>query len=120
MTDAEIFLRLAFERAPAAEANSAIARLRDEREERSYELVLPEAQVRAFLLERTLPRLVDHLESVGAKLPGCGGVFLSVFSGDTLHFISARDAVQLLSEWSGLSLEELKRRYGPNSKLLLS
>jgi hypothetical protein len=113
MTDTETFLRLAFDKAPAAEANSAIARIRDEREERSYEFVLPDSDVRAFLLERLLPKLVDHLESVGAKLPGCGGVFLSVFAGDTLHFIPARDAIRLLSEWSGLSLEELKRRYGP-------
>jgi hypothetical protein len=114
MNDADIFLRLAFHRAPAAEANTAIARVREERgDETSYELVLPEKDVRAFLLERTLPRLVDYLESVGAKLPGCGGVFLSVFAGDTLHFIQARDAVRLLAEWSGLSLDELKRRYGP-------
>jgi hypothetical protein len=114
MNDAETFLRLAFAQAPAAEANTAIARTREEQGDlRSYELVLPPEDVRAFLLERTLPKLVDYLESVGAKLPGCGGVFLSVFAGDTLHFIHARDAMQFLAEWSGASLEELKRRYGP-------
>jgi hypothetical protein len=114
MNDAETFLRLAFAQAPAAEANQAIARTREEQGDlKSYELILPADQVRAFLLERTLPKLVDYLESVGAKLPGCGGVFLSVFAGDTLHFIHARDAMQLLSEWSGLPLPELKRRYGP-------
>ena len=114
MSDADAFLQLAFAQAPAAEANAAIARTREELEDaRSYELILPAANSRAFLLERALPKLVDYLESVGAKLPGCGGVFLSVFAGDTLHFIHARDALRLLSEWSGLSLEELKRRYGP-------
>ncbi|WP_224364740.1 STAUR_1299 family protein [Hyalangium versicolor] len=114
MTDADAFLRLAFAQAPAAEANSAIARTREEQGDlKSYELLLPAENPRAFLLDRALPKLVDYLESVGAKLPGCGGVFLSVFSGDTLHFIHARDALQLLSEWSGLSLAELKRRYGP-------
>ena len=114
MNDAELFLGLAFAQAPATEANQAIARTREEQGDlRSYELILPADQVRAFLLERTLPKLVDYLESVGAKLPGCGGVFLSVFAGDTLHFIHARDAMRLLSEWSGLSLEELKHRYGP-------
>jgi hypothetical protein len=114
MNDAEAFLRLAFAQSPATEANQAIARIRGEQGDlRSYELILPADQVRAFLLERALPKLVDYLESVGAKLPGCGGVFLSVFMGDTLHFIHARDALQLLSEWSGLSLAELKRRYGP-------
>jgi len=114
MNEAETFLRLAFAEAPAAEADTAIAHTREEQGDlRSYELVLPAEDVRAFLLERTLPKLVDYLESVGAKLPGCGGVFLSVFAGDTLHFIHARDAMQLLAEWSGASLEELKRRYGP-------
>ena len=113
MTDTEIFLRLAFDRAPAAEANSAIARIRDAREERSYEVILPETEVTGFLLRQLLPKLVEHLESVGAKLPGCGGVFLSVFAGDTLHFISARDAVHLLAQWSNLSLEQIKHRYRP-------
>jgi hypothetical protein len=114
MSDTDTFLHLAFAQAPAAEANSAIARTREEQGDlKSYEILLPAEDVRAFLLERMLPKLVDYLESVGAKLPGCGGVFLSVFSGDMLHFIHARDAVRLLSEWSGLSFEELKRRYGP-------
>jgi hypothetical protein len=116
--DADTFLRLAFDRAPAIEANTAIARVREQAGDElsgatSYELILPAENVRTFLLERTLPRLVDYLESHGAKLPGCGGVFLSVFSGDTLYFLHARDVVRLLSEWSGLTMEELKRRYGP-------
>jgi hypothetical protein len=112
MNDAEPFLRLAFAEAPAAEANTAIARTREEQGYlKSYELVLPAEGIRAFLLERALPKLVDYLQSVGARLPGCEGVFLSVFSGDMLHFIHAGDAMQLLSEWSGLSLDELKQRY---------
>ncbi len=114
MNDADSFLRLAFAQAPAAEANAAITRTREEQGDlRSYELVLPAENIRAFLLERALPKLVDYLESVGAKLPGCGGVFLSVFAGDALYFIHARDAMTLLAEWSGQSLLELKRRYGP-------
>jgi hypothetical protein len=115
---ADTLLRLAFDRAPAIEANMAIARVREEAGDElsgatSYELILPSENVRTFLLEQTLPRLVDYLESHGSKLPGCGGVFLSVFAGDTLHFLHARDVVQLLSEWSGLSMDELKQRYGP-------
>ena len=112
---ADELLRLAFDRAPALEANQAIARIRDSAGDglTSYELVLPQDNVRAWLLEYTLPRLVDYLESSGAKLPHCGGVFLSVFSGDTLHFLHARDVVELLSRWSGLSMAELKTRYGP-------
>jgi hypothetical protein len=115
---AEALLRLAFSQAPAAEATEAIARTRTELGDglsgaTSYELVLPAEGVRRYLLERTLPRLVDYLESTGAKLPHCGGVFLSVFAGDTLYFLHARDVVALLAEWSGMATEELKQRYGP-------
>ncbi|WP_309895413.1 STAUR_1299 family protein [Archangium sp.] len=115
---ADELLRLAFERAPAAEANEAISRMRDQEGDElsgasSYEFVLPDGDVRAWLLEYLLPRLVNHLESSGAKLPHCGGVFLSVFSGDTLHFLRAREVVELLSQWSGLSMAELQQRYGP-------
>jgi hypothetical protein len=60
-----------------------------------------------------MPRLVDYLESQGSRLPQCAGVFLPVFCGDTLHFIHARDALALLSQWSGLSFDELRTRYGP-------
>jgi hypothetical protein len=115
---ADELLRLAFDRAPAVEANEAISRIRSHQGDElgratSYELVLPAENVRAHLLDNTLPRLVNYLESYGAKLPGCGGVFLSVFAGDTLHFLHARDVVELLSRWSGLSMDELKQRYGP-------
>ena len=118
MDATDTLLRLAFDHAPALEANTAIARVREQQGDElsgatSYELVLPSENVRTFLLEHTLPRLVDYLESHGSKLPGCGGVFLSVFAGDTLYFLHARDVVRLLSEWSGLSMDELKRRYGP-------
>ncbi|WNG36387.1 hypothetical protein F0U61_23945 [Archangium violaceum] len=115
---ADELLRLAFDRAPALEANQAIARIRDQEGDElsgstSYELVLPAENVRSYLLDYTLPRLVDYLESSGAKLPHCGGVFLSVFAGDTLYFLHAKDVVELLSRWSGLSMAELKTRYGP-------
>ena len=115
---ADELLRLAFEQVPAAEANQAISRIRDQEGDElsgatSYELVLPTGDIRSWLLDHMLPRLVNHLESSGAKLPHCGGVFLSVFSGDTLHFLRTRDVVELLSRWSGLSMAELKQRYGP-------
>lgn len=119
MDATESLLRLAFDTAPAMEANQAIERIRQQEAGEftpaaSYELVLPlEGDIRKWLLESMLPRLVDYLESVGARLPGCGRVFLSVFSGGTLHFIRARDVVAMLSEWSGLSTDEMKRRYGP-------
>jgi hypothetical protein len=112
------FLGPAFAHAPASEANSAIARVREEQDAEgggalSYELVLPQEGVREHLVGRVLPRLVDYLESVRAKLPDCPGVFLSVFAGDTLHFLHARDAIACLSRWSGLSSDELRTRFGP-------
>ncbi|WP_434390332.1 STAUR_1299 family protein [Melittangium boletus] len=116
-TDTDELLRLAFAQSPANLANSAITRMRAEVGgdglATSYEVLLPDGNVRAWLLDTLLPRLVDYLESMGAKLPRCGGVFLSVFHGDTLHFLHARDVIALLSRWSGLSTDELKRRYGP-------
>ncbi|XXF76113.1 STAUR_1299 family protein [Myxococcaceae bacterium GXIMD 01537] len=118
MDDKDSLLNLAFERSPAREANDAIARIREQEAGEytpavSYEVLLPEKDTRAWLLEDMLPRLVDYLESTGSRLPGCGRVFLSIFSGDTLYFVRARDVVALLSDWSGLSIDELKRRYGP-------
>jgi len=118
MDAADELLRLAFDRAPAIEANEAISRMRAQEGDElsgatSYELVLPAGDIRAWLLDYVLPRLVDYLESSGAKLPHCGGVFISLFAGDTLHFLHARDLVVLLSKWSGLSMAELKTRYGP-------
>lgn len=117
-TDAAELLRLSFDQAPAALANSAIHRVRDVVGGEaslaiSYELLMPDGNVRPWLLNTVLPRLVDYLESRGARLPRCPGVFLSVFNGDTLHFIHARDAMALLSQWSGLSFDELRTRYGP-------
>lgn len=116
--DTTELLSLAFERAPANMANIAIQRARDSVGGESslavsYELLMPDGNVRPWLLDTVLPRLVDYLESRGSGLPRCPGVFLSVFSGDTLHFIHARDAVALLSQWSGLSFDELRTRYGP-------
>jgi hypothetical protein len=118
MDAAEELLRLAFDHAPAREANEAISRMRAQQGDElagatSYELLLPAGDVRAHLLDYVLPRLVNYLESSGAKLPHCGGVFISLFAGDTLHFLHARDVVVLLSQWSGLSMDELKQRYGP-------
>jgi hypothetical protein len=66
----------------------------------------------AELAAKVLPKLVYHLESRGAHLPGCEGVFLSIFAGETLYFVHARDALPLLSQAVNLTFEELVERYG--------
>ena len=78
-------LQPAFREVSAREANAAIARARRERAGgdpddedapalRSYEMVLTTFE--AFATE-LLPKLVYHLESVGAHLPDCRGVIVT-------------------------------------------
>src|SRR5689334_23377319 len=54
---------------------------------RAYEAVLTTLDAFASGL---LPRLVYHLESIGAHLPECRGVVVAAFAGETLHFVDAR------------------------------
>src|SRR5947209_18381466 len=88
----EELLRPSFREVPAREANQAIARARRERAGgdpddddgpalRSYELVLSDWQK---LVEEQVPKLVYHLESIGAFLPECRGVLISAFLGERL------------------------------------
>lgn len=106
--------------APAAEANEAIGRVRREHGggdpadpeaplARSYELVLSGWD--AFASE-ALPRLVYHLESIGAHLPRCGGVIVAAFDGDTLRFVLAHDLVERVSKVLGVSPLDLAERHG--------
>ena len=103
-------LDLGYRTVPAAEANEAIAQARHEAAEsgaaharplrsddappalsRSYELILdPDSDWEDFA-ENALPRLVYHLESVGAR---------------------AGDVVRRAAELTGISDEELFRRHG--------
>lgn len=105
----------AFDKAPASEANVAIFRVRDEMTERlgaqawSYEVLLPAQGGADYLVQHTLPRLIYFLNSRGSAIGG--EIFLSLFAGDDLHFIAVPDALPILSDWSGLSLEEMNRRW---------
>jgi hypothetical protein len=110
----EAVARLAFRCDPAAEANLAIAQVREQLGgAASYELILPGDEVTlSFWLEKALPRLVYFLQSHGAKLPHCEGVFVSLFLGEELLFIHARDVVGELAARAGLSSQELVQRYG--------
>ncbi len=106
--------------APAAQANEAIGRVRREQGggdpadpdaplARSYELVLSSWDA---LVDEALPRLVYHLESIGARLPHCGGVVVAAFDGDTLRFVLAKDLIERVSKALGLSPLDLAERHG--------
>jgi hypothetical protein len=120
----EELLEPAFREVPALEANREIARARREQAGgdpdddgapavRSYELVLTTWE--SFVREQ-LPKLVYHLESVGARLPECRGVMLSVFVGERLWFIDAKLAVARISQMLGVTPGQLSERYGLGEK----
>lgn len=79
---------------------------------RSYELVVPAAAGWDWFAQDALPKLVYHLESIGAHLPGCAGVVVSLFAGDRLCFVGARELVAYAARRLGVSPEELARRHG--------
>jgi len=113
-------LEKAIHRAPAVEANEAIAKMRQElgddfSEAISYEILLPEEKAVEHLTGSVLPRMVYFLECRGAKLPHCPGVFASLFAGAELYFLHAADVIAALSELSGLSIEEMVKRHGAAS-----
>jgi hypothetical protein len=113
-------LRPAFREVPAREANAAIARARreraggdpddaDGRAQRSYEMVLTTFE--AFATE-LLPKLVYHLESVGARLPDCRGVIISAFRGERLFFLEAKDLVARACSMLGVTAQQLVDLHG--------
>ncbi len=106
--------------ASAADANLAIVRVRREQGggdpadpeaplARSYELVLSSWEE---FVHEALPRLVYHLESLGAHLPGCGGVLVAAFDGETLRFVLARELIERVSKSLGVSPLDLAERHG--------
>ena len=124
-------LEFAYRTAPAADANRAISEAREEAAAagaaaarpvrtlegslplaRSYELVIdPDASWERFATE-ALPRLVYHLESVGAQPPSCKGMVVAAFVGNRLHFLRAGEMLRRAAELTGVSVDELFRRHG--------
>jgi hypothetical protein len=113
-----------FGTAPARDANAAIARARRERAGgdpdddgapafRAYEAVLTTFDAFADAL---LPRLVYHLESIGAHLPECRGVVIAAFAGDTLHFVDAKALIARACALLRVAPEELVRRHGTGER----
>ena len=117
-------LKDAFSEAAPRDANRAIARARRQRAGgdpddddaptlRSYEIILSSFEPFAREL---LPKLVYHLESVGAHLPECRGVVIAAFAGDRLYFVDARAFVARACRMLGVSAEELVRRHGTGER----
>ncbi len=117
-------LQDAFSEAAPRDANRAIARARRQRAGgdpddddaptlRSYEIILSSFEPFAREL---LPKLVYHLESVGAHLPECRGVVIAAFAGDRLYFVDARAFVARACRMLGVSAEELVRRHGTGER----
>ncbi|HEY6908702.1 MAG TPA: STAUR_1299 family protein [Myxococcales bacterium] len=113
-----------FATAPAREANAAIARARRERAGggpdddagpafRAYETVLTTFDAFAG---GQLPRLVYHLESIGAHLPECRGVLVAAFVGEILHFVDARALIARACAMLHVTPAELVRRHGTGER----
>jgi hypothetical protein len=112
---------LAFHRASPAEANQAISDTRSRRSEGgeealSYEVAVPALAPEEFLTTRVLPKLTYFLDCRGVKVPGSGGVFVSLFTAEGLLFIEAGPVVEVLARARGLTLAEVVRRYGADGK----
>jgi hypothetical protein len=116
-------LQDAFGEAAARDANVAIARARRGREPRPetddapglrlYEIILTGF---APFASDLLPKLVYHLESIGAHLPECRGVLIAAFVGDSLHFVEAKAFIARACEILGVAPEELVRRHGTGER----
>ncbi len=107
-------IAMAFAHGDVTQANAAIDDARAERGANalSYEVALPALGHDEFLTTRVLPKLTYFLDCRGVKPPSSGGVFLSLFTADGLHFIDAGPALEKLVKARGFTLAEAVRRYG--------
>jgi hypothetical protein len=63
-----------------------------------------------------LPKLVYHLESIGAHLPECRGVIISAFLGDRLYFVEAQALVARACALSGMTADQLVELFGTGER----
>lgn len=109
-------LELRFDEAPGRDANERIQQVRErlggQKPAVSYEVLLPAEAGWEQFETKVLPRLVYHLECLGIRPPDAPGAFLSIFVGETLYFVHARDALALACERMGLDAEGLLKRFG--------
>ncbi len=120
MSALQPLLDKAFHRARAMDANNEIASQRNAQafggaEALSYELVLSEADDLEAVAEKVLPKLVYFLDCRGVALHDARGVFLSLFVGQALYFVHASEFIAVLAPAAGLSLPELRAKYGAAS-----
>jgi hypothetical protein len=116
-------LERSFRTVNAREANAQIAAVREEQAiggeaALSYEVVAEPKWALEELAERVLPKIVYFLDCRGARFPlGPGGIFVSLFVGERLHFIHAGDFVEALAKVRGLSTDEAVERWGADAGL---
>jgi len=103
---------LAFVTAAAASANTALEEARGIAGGRSYEVLVPPEPDLGWLEAGLVSKLVYFCESTRAPLPGCGGVFVSLFAGERLFVVDAADVIAFACEALGVSPDELVRRHG--------
>jgi hypothetical protein len=116
-------LQRSFRTVNAREANQQIATVRHEQavggeDAMSYEVVAEPKWALEELAERVLPKIVYFLDCRGARFPlQPGGIFVSLFVGEQLHFIHAGDFVEALAKVRGLSADEAVERFGADAVL---
>jgi len=79
---------------------------------RSYEIALAASATFESFAREQLPKLVYHLESIGAHLPHAGGVVICLFAGERLHFLQAGELIAAVCRELGKSADELVALYG--------
>lgn len=102
-------LALAFRTASAMDANTEIATVRQELSERygyahSYEMILTDLTWENLALS-VLPKMFYHLSCRGISFRSAPGVFLTIFRGDQVHFVSADSLIAYCRKVAGLEEE---------------
>jgi hypothetical protein len=107
----------AFSHGPAVNANAAMQAAREQAAiggspGRCYELMVPPDASLGWLEAAVLPRLVYHLESLGAHLPQAAGVVVALFVGDELYLMHAHELLRFAEQAFGITSETMVDRWG--------
>ena len=113
----ETLLETAFFAEDIENASQAIERAQEAYEAdthagaRVFEAVAPDEPDLAWL-DDFMRRLVYFCESAGSPVPRCGAIIVAVFHLGRLYAVTAEHAVGWGSEALGVTLDELRQRYG--------